>query len=246
MKPRSLLLIQVGTPPDPLRSKSGDLPHWFSRALGCDIQTLDVVRVFDGEALPPAGAHRAAIITGSAAMVTDRHPWSEATAEWIRGAMAVHMPLFGVCYGHQLMAHALGGQVADHPDGLEVGCQPIDLQASASDDPLLHDFPQRFKAHLSHWQTVTTLPAGAQALAQSAHDRHQIIRYGPRAMSTQLHPEFTPEISSVYVEMRAEVLTQSGRDPQTMLAEIEEAPLAAELLRRFVQSLDAGARPPLP
>ncbi len=244
VNPRSLLLIQVGTPPDALRATNGDLPHWFCRALGCDGQTLDVVRVFEGEALPRPGAHRAAIITGSAAMVTDRHPWSEATAQWIREAMAVHMPLFGVCYGHQLMAHALGGEVIDHPEGLEVGCHAIELRDPARSDPLLQDFPPRFKAHLSHWQTVLKLPPGARALAYSAHDPHQIIRYSARAMSTQFHPEFTPEISRVYVDMRTEVLRQSGKDAQALLADIEEAPLATELLRRFVRGLVSGATPP--
>lgn len=57
-------------------------------------------------------------------MVTDQEPWSEKTAAWIRNAMAMEMPLFGVCYGHQLMAHALGGRVEYHPQGRESDAIP--------------------------------------------------------------------------------------------------------------------------
>jgi GMP synthase (glutamine-hydrolysing) len=66
--------------------------------------------------------------TGSWDMVTERLPWSEMTAAWIREAMAIEMPLFGVCYGHQLMAHALG--VVDyHPADAKPEVKPFLLSA---------------------------------------------------------------------------------------------------------------------
>ncbi len=136
MSAQPLLLIQVGSPPDDVRAREGDVPVWFRRALGPDGDALQVVRVFEGEPLPAPGEHRAAIITGSWAMVTDRLDWSEATADWIRQAMRIDMPLFGVCYGHQLMADALGGQVGYHPDGIELGCQEIECLPGMSSDPL--------------------------------------------------------------------------------------------------------------
>jgi GMP synthase (glutamine-hydrolysing) len=72
-------------------------------------QKISVARVYAGEPLPAPDNATIAVITGSWDMVTERLPWSEMTAAWIREAMAIEMPLFGVCYGHQLMAHALGG-----------------------------------------------------------------------------------------------------------------------------------------
>ena len=80
MHSKTLLLIQVGTPPDDIRAHEGDLSDWFHRALGLDADEMQVVRVFKGEELPAPGVHSAAIITGSWAMVTDRLDWSEATA----------------------------------------------------------------------------------------------------------------------------------------------------------------------
>lgn len=234
--PKPILLIQAGTPPDDIRKREGDLSDWFRRTLSQQGDGLDVVRVFEGEALPAPGAHRVAIVTGSWAMVTDRLNWSEVTADWIRQAMGINMPLFGVCYGHQLMAHALGGEVGYHPAGLEVGCQEIELLPGAESDPLADVLPSRFTAHLTHLQTVLKPPSGAVALARSSHDSHQILRYGPHAVSTQFHPEFTPSISAACVARRANMLRDEGRDPEEMLRKLGETPVAQGLLRRFVQT----------
>ncbi|AQV96627.1 GMP synthase [Cupriavidus necator] len=231
-----LLFIQAGTPPEDIREREGDLPDWFRRALGPKADALEVIRVFEGEPLPSPGSHRAAIITGSWSMVTERLDWSEATAHWIRQAMGIGMPLFGVCYGHQLMAHALGGQVGYHPAGLEVGCQEIEVLPAAASDPLADLLPSRFAAHLTHLQTVLTPPPGAVVLARSSHDPHQIVRYGPHAISTQFHPEFTPSISAACVKRRVDMLRSEGRDPEAMLNDLRETPIPQDLLRRFVQT----------
>lgn len=232
----SLLLIQVGTPPLDIRERQGDLADWFCAALGCQLAAVDVVRVFEGERLPPLGKHRAAIITGSWAMVTDQLDWSEATAQWIREAVEVEMPLFGVCYGHQLMAHALGGRVGYHPAGLEIGCQGIDLHPAAASDELLQDMPLHFRAHLTHLQTVLETPHNATVLARSSHDAHQVVRWSPKAISTQFHPEFTTEISAACVMRRADMLRSEGRDPSELLHALEDTPFATGLLKRFVET----------
>ncbi|MGY5810195.1 glutamine amidotransferase [Rhizobium sp. LEGMi198b] len=232
---RPILLIQAGTPPDEIRQANGDLPIWFCNALELPTETVEVVRVFEGEPLPPPHRGRVAVITGSWSMVTERLPWSEAAAQWIRDAMAVDMPLFGVCYGHQLMSHALGGRVDFHPEGREIGYREIRMSPAAATDPLLKDMPLRFNAHLTHMQTVLELPTSAVALAASEHDPHQVVRYGPRAISTQFHPEFTPEISSAIIRFRTDALRQEGLDPDGLLDDVQDAPFATRLLARFVK-----------
>ncbi len=132
-----LLLVQTGTPPTAIRQAHGDLPRWFRTLLAPWQTQLTTVRVFEDEPLPTPDNQTLAVLTGSWAMVTDRLAWSERTADWIRQAVAIDMPLFGVCYGHQLMAHALGGEVAYHPGGRESGSQTITLSPWGVDDPLL-------------------------------------------------------------------------------------------------------------
>ncbi|WP_321818377.1 MULTISPECIES: glutamine amidotransferase [unclassified Paraburkholderia] len=235
MTPTPILILQVGTPPDEVRSNVGDLSDWFCLALGKQSIEVEIVRVFEGEHLPPPDANRVAIITGSWAHVTERLKWSEDTAQWIREAMKINMPLFGVCYGHQLIAHALGGVVDFHPDGREVGCHAINLLPAAESDPLLIDLPTQFAAHLTHLQTIVKLPQGAEVLAYSAHDRHQIVRYGPNAVSTQFHPEFTPTIAEKCIRLRADVLASEGRSADALVDDLVDAKDARHLLNRFVE-----------
>jgi len=242
---KSIVLIQAGSPPDQIRTALGDYPAWFCSALGLAEDEIQIVRVFEGEALPDPDPARVAIITGSWAMVSDRHPWSEATARWIRKAIAVEMPLLGVCYGHHLMAHALGGRVDYHPAGGEVGCHDIQLLDGAAADPLLMDMPGRFPGHLTHMQTVVDLPPGAQVLGRSDHDPHQIVRYGRQAVSVQFHPEFRAEHCAAIVRYHAGARHAAAADLDGSLARIKPAPDAAALLSRFVaQAL--GQRTALP
>ncbi len=230
-----LLIVQVGTPPENIRAQLGDLPSWFRNALGVSATEVEVIRAFEGEQLPPPRPGCVAIITGSWAMVTDRAPWSEYVAGWIRDAMAIEMPMFGVCYGHQLIAHALGGVVDYHPEGREMGCELISLLPAAEDDEILCDWPSEFAAHLTHMQTIVSLPVGAVALARSAHDPHQVVRYGRKAVSTQFHPEFTARHMEILIRRREENLIKEQRDPDRMIEAIREAPYAQALLLRFVE-----------
>ena len=126
-----LLIVKLGDYTPVLANREGDFESWISSGLG-DVP----VRVVDprkGEALPAAGEVAAAVLTGSPSMVTDREAWSEATARWLAGRVAEGLPVLGICYGHQLLAHALGGEADWHPQGMEIGtvcvrttrCSPI-------------------------------------------------------------------------------------------------------------------------
>lgn len=229
-----ILLIQAGTPPDELRDEHGDLPLWFSRAMALAPDAIQVVKVFKGETLPNPDPNRIAVITGSWDMVTDMPEWSENTAKWIRCAIEAGMPLFGVCYGHQLMAHALGGTVNYHPQGREMGCLEISLTEAGTADPLTRGFSKGFRAHLTHLQTVTQLPPGALSLASSAHDKNQIIRYSANAVSTQFHPEFTPDIAASLIHLRSGTLLNEGFEPAAMQNALTDATDARKLLKIFI------------
>lgn len=243
-KAAGLLLIHVGYPPDDLRACLGDQTDWFRAAIGATGGDLTVVRPFLGEALPEPAEIDAAIITGSWSMVTDREPWSERTADWLRLAMAADTPLLGVCYGHQLMAHALGGEVDYHPRGREIGMRDITLTDAAKHDVLLEGLPDSFPAHLTHAQSVLTVPSGAVVLGSSEHDAHQILRYGPNALSVQFHPEFTPTIMSVCLERYANTYQREGYNVAEMIGMLQPTVAARTLLRRFVARYVEGVERP--
>ncbi|GBQ96580.1 glutamine amidotransferase [Gluconobacter cerinus] len=217
---RRIVLIQAGQPPQDLRDRLGEQSDWFRAALPQDGSEIVTVRPFREEVLPAIGMFSHAIITGSWSMVTEREDRSERTGEWIRHAVAVQAPLLGVCYGHQLMADALGGKVDYHPAGREVGVHQITTAHSARHDHLMNDLPHQFDAFLTHEQSVLMPPACATVLAGSKHDPRQILSYGSNAWSTQFHPEFTPEIMATCIEQRREHFLAEGHDVDGMLSRL--------------------------
>ncbi|MFC5436720.1 glutamine amidotransferase [Rhodanobacter umsongensis] len=231
MKP--VLIIRTGRAPDTIRARHGDFPHWFRLGAGLRPQQLQVVDVAAGEELPAPREVAGAMITGSAAMVTERAAWSERVAGWIRGAMDAELPLFGVCYGHQLMAHALGGRVGYLPGGREIGTQPIELSHHAMHDPLAATLPATFRAHTTHEQSVLEPPVGATVLARSVRDPHQLLRYGPHAVSTQFHPEFNAEVMRAYITRKHVDMLGEGTDPRQIFSAVAATPMARRLLRQF-------------
>ncbi|WP_230389630.1 glutamine amidotransferase [Vibrio nitrifigilis] len=228
------IIIETGSAPEVIKSRFLSLADWFYQALGLAESDVEIIRVYLDEPLPEPSKDRLVVITGSWAMVTDHEPWSERTAEWIKKAVDAEMPLYGVCYGHQLMSYALGGEVDYFPKQKEIGCLPVTLNETAQQDPLLSHLPTQFKAHLTHSQRVTVVPEGAQVLAGSERDGHQIIRYSPTALSTQFHPEFTPELLQAVIETNQHKLEQEGQDIPTLLAGLEEAEYARSILAKFV------------
>lgn len=227
------LIVQTGSTLPALRARRGDFPHWFRRGLALRADEIEVVRVDAGEPLPPVAQHTGVVVTGSPAMVSRREGWSEKTAAWLRHAIDAGMPILGVCYGHQLLAHALGGEVDYHPQGRELGTVAIDKTPASAGDTLFANAPERFRVHASHQQSVLKLPAGAIALARSAHDPHHAVRYAPRVWGVQFHPEFSVEIMRGYLSRSDKACGLRCKGPCCVDRTCAPSPHAARLLRRF-------------
>ena len=227
------LIIETGKPVGPMQ-RHGDFPHWIRVAAGMSRDAAVVVDVQGGESLPVREGFAGVIVTGSGAMVTERLDWSEATAAWLREAAHAGLPVFGICYGHQLLAHALGGEVGNNPAGREMGTVEVELLPAASDDALLAPLPARFDAQLTHMQSVLRVPDGAVVLARSAGDPCQAFRWGKAAWGVQFHPEFSATHMRGYIQARKVPLQREGLDPAAMLSAVGAAPEARRVLRRFV------------
>lgn len=226
-----IVVVQAGRPPEDFDRRLGEQADWFRNALDDRGEEISVIRPLDGDALPERGSFAAAIITGSWSMVTELADWSERTAAWIRNVVTSEARILGVCFGHQLMAHALGGRVDYHPRGSELGRKEIRLTPAAAADPLLGGLPESFDVFLAHRQSVLDLPAGATVLAGSEHDPHQIIRYRPNALSTQFHPEFTPALMRACLN-RAQAANGDYPPPQ----DHEPLTIPKQLLNTFCQA----------
>jgi GMP synthase (glutamine-hydrolysing) len=228
------LILETGQPVASMR-RHGSFAHWIRVAAGLERDDAVVVDVQRGDALPDRAGFAGAIVTGSAAMVTERHDWSERSAGWLREAAHAGLPLFGICYGHQLIAHALGGEVGDNPNGREMGTVCIDLQAEAQADPLFAGLPAAFPAQATHLQSVLRPPPGATVLARNGHDACHAFRWGSAAWGVQFHPEFSAMHMRGYIHARGDVLAREGRCHKRLADEVSAAPQARTLLRRFVR-----------
>jgi len=152
-----------------------------------------------------------------------------------RGGVVVQLHVLGVLVLHQLLAHALGGEVAYNPAGRESGTIELALDPSAVDDPLFAGLPARFPAHATHLQTVLRAPEGAAILARSAQDNCHAFRWGQQAWGVQFHPEFATHHMRGYVRARADCIRSHGGCARTVARGVSAAPLARQLLRRFVR-----------
>ena len=237
---RRFLIVETGQPVPSMR-RYGGFPHWIRVAAGLSEHDAVVVDVERGAALPSADDFAGVIVTGSGAMVTDRAEWSERTATWLREAAHAGAPIFGICYGHQLLAHALGGEVGPNPRGREMGTFDIETHEVASDD-LLFAAGSRFPAQTTHLQSVLRLPEGATLLAHSALEPHHAFRWGERVWGVQFHPEFSATHMRGYIRARSGPLYQEGLDPVALVAGVRAAPEARAVLQRFVRFAGALSR----
>jgi len=227
------LIIKAGDKLETLSGIDGDYDTWITAGLGAAYGTTAVVAVHLGEALPEPGDCGRAIVTGSAAMVSDREPWSETTAAWLHRAVTAGVPVLGICYGHQLLAHALGGTVGDNPRGLEVGTVAVERLAAGGNDLFGATMPTLFSANMSHRQSVLELPPGAIPLARSAREPCAAFAVAPRAWGVQFHPEFDGVVTRHYVDRFRDGLSAQGDDPERLAAACRDTPESHALLQRF-------------
>jgi GMP synthase (glutamine-hydrolysing) len=230
-----ICILKTGSTLPEIARRLGDFEDWICRGMQVARDDVRVVDVCQGEALPDPADLAGVVITGSSAMVSEREPWSEAAAAWIPGLIALERPLLGICYGHQLIAHALGGSVADNPLGREIGTAQVRMAGDWKDDPLLGVLSAEFPAQVSHLQSVITLPRGAQLYGASPGDPHQVCAFGERTWSVQFHPEFDAEIVRGYIAGRREVLLEEGLDPEALASAARDGVFGDRMLARFAQ-----------
>ena len=230
-----IFIIKVGTTFPDTMHEFGDFDLWTLKALWAGDGEVKVVDAEHGDPLPSVDRCAGVVVTGSHVMVTDNLPWSERVAGWIPELVDRSVPFLGICYGHQLLAHALGGSVGFHPKGTEVGTVEISLLPECADDPLFNLIPSTFSAHVTHSQTVINLPKGAVRLARNAFEPNHAFRVGDCAWGIQFHPEYTADIMRSYIFNEKEDLLCEGIDIRPVLDLVRETPVAAVVLRNFNQ-----------
>lgn len=190
-------ILQCGAPPEALRADHGSYGAMMRKLLGPGRDTV----VYDvrAGALPTDAAEcDAYVLTGSSAGVYDDFPWIPDLLRFLQTAKG-RAKLVGICFGHQAMAQAFGGQVIKSPKGWGIGVQRYIVRDRA---PWM-DAATEVRAPASHQDQVVVCPPGARVTVESAFTPYAGLDYGD-AISFQFHPEFSPEYGAALLEHRRE------------------------------------------
>ena len=231
-------ILETGRAPGRLSEEYPRYPDMFVSMLSKADQSLafDSVALIDGEALPDVSRCEAVLITGSPAGVYDSTPWMDPLRVFIREAFATRKPMVGVCFGHQIIADALGGQVRKSEKGWGIGRHTYELTNRLD---WMAGAGSTLSLSVSHQDQVITPPEGAVTLARSAHTDHAMLAYtnGP-VISVQGHPEYSDRfVSALWSARRGKALTDDQVDAALeSLARPEDNALFADWVVRFLRS----------
>ncbi|MBC8311315.1 MAG: type 1 glutamine amidotransferase [Candidatus Marinimicrobia bacterium] len=194
---KNIIILNCGPGLPEVRNEFGIAVAWIQREIDSPKFKFTSMDVYDGE-MPNYDDGDAWIITGASESVYDDLDWIVELEEAIKKAIEVEKPILGICFGHQLIAQAMGGKVERNSKGWELGAYPM---SDIADHHLFNNIDANDFFYNSHQDIVADLPNGFVSLAQNKMG-NQAFYYGKRIYGVQFHPEFTHSIMKKYVEVR--------------------------------------------
>lgn len=187
-------ILQTGLAPDALSPQMGDYPDMFARLLDGHGFTFRTYKVVEGEFPKGVKDCEGWLITGSRHGVYEDHPWIAPLEQFIRDAFATRVPVVGICFGHQIVAQAMGGKVERYDAGWAIGATDYDFAG------------ERVTLNAWHRDQVVTAPEGAKVVATNDFCANAALLYDDCAFTVQAHPEFRPEFVDGLMKTRGKGL----------------------------------------
>lgn len=218
-------ILQTGDAPEDLRTTEGDYPDMFQRLLagrGFEFRTW---RVMDLQFPTDEEQADGWLITGSRHGVYEDHAFIPPLEAFIRDAYNAHVPLVGICFGHQIVAKALGGRVEKFAGGWSVG--PTDYRFG---DEVL-------TLNAWHQDQVVEIPEGAEVVARSEFCANAALAYDDRILTVQAHPEFTGSFIDGLIRTRGQGIVPDPllRQAEARMGQPNSSALLADHITDFFQ-----------
>ena len=184
-------ILQTGHVIDEVQAEMGDYADVFERLLGAQNFSFSRYWVVDGEFPKSAADADGWLLTGSRHGVYEDLPWIKPLEEFVREVHALGRPMVGICFGHQIIAQALGGKVEKFDGGWAVGHQDYAFTDGST-----------MRLNAWHQDQVTVLPKGATVTASNDFCKNAAFLLGDKIMTIQPHPEFDARMMQLLLTMR--------------------------------------------
>jgi GMP synthase-like glutamine amidotransferase len=194
-------ILQTDHTPIELITKHGDYNKFFIRLLADELLRFDTYAVVDGVVPRSVVDADGWLITGAKYAVYERHDWMDNLERLIREIYDARIPMIGICFGHEIIAQALGGRVEKSHRGWTVG--PVCYERN--------DLKKTQTILAWHQDQVTVKPALAELVGSSTDCENAILRYGSTVMTYQGHPEITPDYLRDLLRLQGQHLSETAR-----------------------------------
>lgn len=238
-------ILETGRPPSELGQDYGSYAQMSAAWLAPLHLEPIVYAVIDGVMPQRSDLADIWLVTGSKCGVYETHTWIPPLESFIRRCHTEQVPMIGICFGHQIIAQAMGARVRKSAKGWGVGVHRYDMRPNdtASQEALTH-----LDLAVFHQDQVETCPKGAEILGGSSFCDFGVLRYGSWALTTQAHPEFTPQFIRALIASRKGVtlpddIAEAGlRTVHDRLTSDQLLPFVQELLNAGTKSGRGTAR----
>ncbi len=217
-------ILQTGLAPEPLAKTFGEYPDMFAELLAGNGFTFRTYAVVNGAFPDSVKECDGWLITGSRHGAYEDHPWIPPLEKFIRDAYAAHVPTVGVCFGHQIIAQAMGGKVEKFAGGWATGATKYDFDG------------ETVVLNAWHQDQVVTRPASAKVIASNDFCANAALLYDDRILTLQAHPEYNSPFIKGLVETRGKGVVPEETLDRTrahLNDPLDSQPMAAKIAAFF-------------